>query len=102
MNLYQMSAKEFRREMKAFYKTYYGKVVFCLAYAMFFISLIFFLMICINTLTHSSWTYWRYVMMVPMSALITILFFIIGSIYYYKELKEFICSRKNNKQKKSI
>lgn len=102
MNLYQMSAKEFRREMKAFYKTYYGKVVFCLAYAMFFISLIFFLMICINTLTHSSWSYWRYVMMIPMSALITILFFIIGSIYYYKELKEFIYSRKNNKQKKSI
>lgn len=94
MNLYQMSAKEFRREMKAFYKTYYGKVVFCLAYAMFFISLIFFLMICINTLTHSSWSYWRYVMMIPVSALFTILCFIIGSIYYYIELKAFICSKK--------
>ncbi len=98
MNLYQMSAKEFRREMKAFYKTYYGKVVFCLAYAMFFISLIFFLMICINTLTHSSWSYWRYEMMIPVSALFTILCFIIGSIYYYIELKAFICSKK----KKSI
>ena len=96
--MYQMGSKEIKREMKAFYKTYYGKIVFCLAYAMFFISLIFLLLISIKRLPHASWGHWRYLMMIPASALFTILCFVIGSIYYYRELKTFI----DTKKKKSI
>jgi len=80
MNIYTNNNKEIRAIMISFIKTIYGKITFVLSYSLFFI----FLIITLVSLWVSQITFETFVFTV-----LTLIFFILGSIHYYKELKNY-------------
>lgn len=95
MNIYQLSQKELKKEMKKFYKTAYGKIVFCLAYSVPIISflLMIALMIPLFFCSCGIWGLWCYGPIFMALLFMTLISFILGSIYYYHKLETFIQSK---------
>lgn len=97
MNIYEMNNKNIKKSIGKFNKTTYGKTVFLLAYS---IPLIFFLMLlflfislylctCVGFFVKSAIMF-----LFPIFVNLVLLSFVLGSIYYYHELKAFI--KENN------
>lgn len=91
--IYKMTQKDLKKEMKEFNKTAYGKIVLTLSYAIPCISILFSILSFVM-----SYCYWWYAFLFgiafPVGMIITIVTFVIGTVYYYKELKEYIHSKK--------
>lgn len=96
MSIYEMGNKEIRTYIRKFGKTAYGKVVFCLAYAIPLILTI----ACIEyvLLSRASICFeFIYSSVIIVLLLAIFISFILGSRYYYKELKGFIEKQSNDK-----
>lgn len=92
MNIYKLNNKELKKEMKKFSRTTFGKIIFCLSYAVPLLLLILTIVLYIVILTTIRCYYHTFVL-VPLFAtfaILTLISFILGSIYYYKELRIYI------------
>jgi len=89
MNIYTEDNQEMKMMMRSFTKTQYGKIMFLLSYALFFMFLIATLMVLFLFKYH-----WRFPFVMAGFSLITLISFIIGSVNYYNELRKYIMSQK--------
>lgn len=93
MNIYKLDEKNFKNEMISFTKTYYGKIVFVLSYAIPFILLLLLISMSICQIINP-----EYCFILGMLELIVLflllIFFINGTRYYYKELYKYIETKK--------
>ena len=86
--IYSLNGKELKKEIKKFNKTYYGKIIFTLAYAVPLLCLLllilsFTVQVCLKcTLLFGTFNF--------MLVMFTFVSFIIGSIYYYSEIRKFV------------
>ncbi len=96
MDIYSLSNKEIRKCMREFNKTVYGKTIFVISYSTFLISLIVLIVFAIA----SSCSYNHYLLIIlqfpylMVGMFLTLISFVIGSAYYYHELKEYIKTKK--------
>lgn len=88
MNIYKMKAKDVRKELLKFSKTYYGKIVFLLSYVVFFYSFIFTLGVFL-VYYFGSLLEFPYLLFFG-SLVFTFLSFVIGSMNFYKEVRLFV------------
>ena len=93
MDIYKMNDKDLRKTFGEFSKTNYGKIVgilsFVVPFVFFVLSIITFVMMMIGNLQEVM------VVLAPVFALLTLIFFINGNRYFYKELKAFIEYKRN-------
>ncbi len=87
--IYKLTKKELSKELINFSKTYYGKVQFLLSYIVFFVSFLA-LIIELYRYSKSSYEYCYLYPLLYVLVFITLLSFVLGSIHYYKELKEYV------------
>lgn len=85
--IYDKNYKELKQELINFSKTVYGKSIFLISYASFFISIIS-LIICFVLFLKT--TYFIFAILFIFLVLITTFTFCIGSYTYYKELRIYI------------
>ncbi len=94
MNIYQCSQKKIKKQIQAFQKTSYGKTVFCLAYAVPIVSVLLFIIVMISMMIWNwCWYFFFVSLMIPFFLFFTLISFVVGSAYYYKELREFIAAK---------
>lgn len=92
--IYKLNNNKLKKEMLNFTKTTYGKITFLLSYSFFFILLLLSIIYIYNT-----YPYYikedniRIYNLVITIILLNLSSFILGSIHYYKELKEYIEKR---------
>lgn len=91
MNIYQCSQKKMKKFIKAFRKTEYGRTVFCLAYSVPIIGLML-LLITMFSLIIWKWCWYFFFLsiLIPFLLFLVLISFVIGSAYYYRELREYI------------
>ena len=89
MNIYTKDIKELRKIMISFTKTIYGRTMFTLSYALFFLLLMITL---ISFLLYKDTA--NHPLLMTGLAFLTLLTFILGSINYYKELRIYISQQK--------
>ncbi len=94
MKFYNLDNKGLRKEIKKFRKTNYGKIVFCLSYAVSFLSFLIsiFFIVFVNGCTYKYFCY-RFLPITLIFLFVTFVSFILGSIYYYRELKKYVESK---------
>ena len=94
MNIYKLNYKKLRRQMTLFMKTIYGKIVFILAYSIPIIFTVLFLMVTSDLKIYYQDPKMIYFLVGVIYLLLVaiLLTFIIGTVYFYKELKGFILS----------
>lgn len=89
MKFYKLSNKEINNEKKAFKKTSYGKTVSVLAYTF---TYLFALCTIVNAILSLKCkclaVIFVYISIIDLT--LTLLAYILGSIYFYKELKEYV------------
>ncbi len=88
MTVYELSNKELKKEFRKFGKTTYGKVVFCLSYAIPLISLIVSAETFAFMKLYSDFA-WCYRPAFIIALVMTFISFILGSRYFYKEFRLF-------------
>ena len=92
MSIYDLDAKQLKSEMKAFGGTRYGKIVFCIAYSPFFLTLVIAIAL-FFVLKGSVYSFLSVAL--PLGLLLCSLFaFCIGSGYFYNQFKGFIKNKK--------
>lgn len=90
MTVYDLSNKELKKEFRKFGKTTFGKVIFCLSYAMPFLSIVVAIetfvlsKLCINCTV----VFW-YKPVCIIALILSFVTFILGSRYFYKEFRKF-------------
>lgn len=90
MTVYDLNNKELRKEFRKFGKTTFGKVVFCLAYAIPLLSLIVAIeMFVLSKLCICCAVCLWYKPICVIALIFTFVTFILGSRYFYKEFREF-------------
>ncbi len=88
MNIYKMNNKEIRKHIREFGKSTYGKIVFLLSYMISFIT--FIASVELYFLSKSALSYdWAGLLVIAVF-IFSLISFIKGSRYYYKEFKGFI------------
>lgn len=80
MKIYDLKNREYKKYFRKFEKTAYGKIVFCLAYAIPLVMLI----VSVETAVY------RRLDALLISLFVLLVFFILGTRYFYKEFKEFL------------
>lgn len=88
MTVYDLNNKELRKEFRKFGATTFGKVVFCLAYSIPFLSLIVSVEIFILSKLYCNYA-WCYKPTFVIALVVTFVSFILGSRYFYKEFRKF-------------
>ncbi len=89
MNIYTFTNREWKTAMRAFGKCVYGRIVFCLSYSVFFISLASWIVsvVCcvLEPMLCSFLAGWLFVWLG-----FILVSFILGNIYFYHQLVKFI------------
>ncbi len=93
MNIYELDNKGLRKVIREFGKTAYGKVVFILSYMIFFIALIAAAEFCVIP-RFSEVDAQLYKLFVIVSIVLSFISFVLGSRFYYRELRKFIETQK--------
>lgn len=88
MTVYDLNTKELKKEFRKFGKTTFGKVVFCLAYAIPLLSLIVSVEMYVFSKLYCEYA-WCYKSALIIALSITFVSFILGSRYFYKEFRKF-------------
>lgn len=88
MTVYDLNNKELKKEFRKFGATTFGKVVFCLAYAIPFLSLIVSVEMFVLSKIHCNYD-WCYKPAFVIALVVTFVSFIHGSRYFYKEFRKF-------------
>lgn len=88
MTVYDLNNKELKKEFRKFGKTTFGKVVFCLAYAIPLVSLIISVEVFIFSRLYREYA-WCYKPAFIIALVICFVSFILGSRYFYKEFRTF-------------
>ena len=98
MNIYNLNYKKLRKQMTLFMKTAYGKIVFILAYTIPIVFTLLFLLVTGDLRYYYFDTLMMYSLVSLMYILLAIVLisFILGTMYFYKELKGFISSNTKN------
>lgn len=95
MSIYEMTNKEMRKEIRSFGKTTYGKVVICLSYIIPLVAMVVAIEFLVFAIQCNCFACYK-----P-AIVITLVFmfvsFVLGSRYYYKELKGFIEKQNSDK-----
>ena len=78
--IYNMNQKELKRLLIDFSKTRYGKSMFIICYAVFFLLFLTIIILC----------FLKQFLLVGMLSLLCLISFCIGSYAYYKELRIFV------------
>jgi len=96
MTIYKMNYKKLRKEMTKFSKTIYGKITFILSYSVPIIltALLVVMTISLEYINNLYLTVFTFGIVYLLLFLILITF-ILGTIYFYHELKEFIKETKS-------
>lgn len=100
MTIYDLSMNDMRKEIKNFYKTNYGKTVFLLAYALPIVLILITVALLLATFTMCYCSlnllsaFIGYVL--PISCFLILITFVLGSRYYYRELRIYV-NKKSNK-----
>ena len=89
MTIYDLNYEKMTEVIKKFMKTLYGKTVFLLAYSLFIISFIGLFVILYMMSKCLCYMYFVFPMFL-FDLVLTLISFILGSKYFYKELKEFV------------
>lgn len=92
MNIYECTNEDIRTYLKEFSKTTYGKIVFILSYTIFFVSVLLFFQYLLLMVRCSDMIMFYFVF--PILVLFILTTFVLGSRYYYKELRLFIERKK--------
>ena len=101
MNIYQCSQKKMKKYIKAFRKTEYGRTVFCLAYSVPIIGLLLLLIVLFSLIIWKWCLYFFFLsLLIPFLLFFILISFVIGSAYYYRELREFILISSNKEDNK--
>ena len=87
MTVYDLNNKELKKEFRKFGHTTFGKVVFCLAYIMPFISMI--VSIELFAIMKIYNCYWCYKIPFVIALICMFVSFVLGSRYFYKEIRKF-------------
>jgi hypothetical protein len=92
MNIYSLKYKELTKELIKFNKTVYGKVMLTLAFSVPALALLLTIILLFSLTTFSC----KICILILIPGLLGLFFisFIIGTYIYYKELKEFVNSKK--------
>lgn len=88
MTVYDLSNKEMKKEFRKFGKSAFGKVVFCLAYAIPLISLIISIEMFVFSRLSREYA-WCYTSAFVIALIVCFVSFIFGSRYFYKEFRNF-------------
>lgn len=88
MTVYDLNNKELKKEFRKFGATTFGKVVFCLAYAIPFLSLIVSVEMFFLSKLYCSYA-WCCKPTLIIALVVTFVSFILGSRYFYKEFRKF-------------
>lgn len=88
MTVYDLKNKELRQEFRKFGHTTFGKVVFCLAYIIPFISMIVSIEMYALAKLYSEYA-WCYNVLFVIALICTFVSFVLGSRYFYKEFRKF-------------
>ena len=89
MTIYDLNYEKMTEAIKKFTKTLYGKTVFLLAYSTFTISFIgLFIILYMMSKNICSMYFIFPIFLIDLG--ITLISFIMGSKYFYKELKDFV------------
>lgn len=87
MTVYDLNNKELKKEFRKFGHTTFGKVVFCLAYMIPFISMI--VSIELFVLSKVTCCFWCYKSALVVALICMFVSFVLGSRYFYKEFRKF-------------
>lgn len=107
MNIYKLSKKEFNEKKKEFYKTYYGKKIVCTYFVIPFIGMLITVELFIQTvmcyfLLDHNWCrpFFLSWLTIPLfiSAILTLVAYVLAYKTYFAELKEYILSLKSKKE----
>lgn len=88
MTVYDLNNKELKKEFRKFGATTFGKVVFCLAYAIPLLSLIVSIEMYVLSKLYPCYT-WCYKPALIIALVAAFVSFILGSRYFYKEFRKF-------------
>ena len=89
MTIYDLKNKDLKKYFREFAKTTYGKVVFCLAYIVPFIMTI----VCTETALLCKMycgSFFGCNSNLPLYLIITLISFVVGSAYFYREFDKFL------------
>ena len=97
MNIYKLDNKGIRKLMVRFTKTIYGKTVFLIAYSLPIIIFIGLILIALfmNKYIDNYYMLMKLTILLQLGIFANITTLLVGSAYYYHELKEF-CNKENN------
>ncbi len=95
MGIYELNDKKLKEEIRKFNKTNYGKITFLLSYSLpiifIIISIILIIMLyCCNSYDCGYWWSWSIISLLCLNVILILVSFILGSVHYYHELKEYI------------
>ena len=91
MNIYQCSQKKIKKYIRAFRKTEYGRTVFCLAYSVPIIGFLLLLIVLFSLIIWKWCLYFFFLsLLIPFLLFFILISFVLGSAYYYRELREFV------------
>ena len=88
MTVYDLNNKELKKEFRKFGATKFCKVVFCLAYAIPFLSFIVSVEMFVLSKLYPNYN-WCYKPTFIIALVVTFVWFILGSRYFYKEFRKF-------------
>lgn len=88
MNIYKLDYKKIRVLMTKFMKTIYGKITFILAYSIPIILSSILLVVVLSL--HQFYNIVFITLLIYILLFLILVSFVLGTIYYYHELKEFI------------
>ncbi len=87
MTVYDLKNKDLKKEFRKFGHTTFGKVVFCLAYIIPFISMIVSIELFAICKVYNC--FWCYRPALILSLVAMFVSFVLGSRYFYKEFRKF-------------